>query len=302
MNTFFPQKTLIWWGTTCSGGLCDRLLGIVSTFCIAQCMGRHFLIKWDHAKPPQNIIDIDPKYDYYTYNMPFTEKIFNNYESQTFFNNRKHVDLWTEDHIIMWSNMNLFYNYCKERPEIKYLPRLQVAMRLLFTEILKVNIRISEKFSQATGLERAVGIHIRTVDKQFDNENEKEKQTSYIEAVLERCKPYIISDTVFIASDCDRAYSIAERVFDKKVVLYNEGPIIHSNISQEENGMTKVLLDLFSLGACKNLFIGWHTNFSRIGALLNMNRDFYCYDKENFPEKVSLLELSGYFSEPYWRT
>lgn len=295
-----PQKTLIWWGTTCSGGLCDRLLGLVSTFCIAQHMGRHFLIKWDHAKPSKNIFTINPLYDYYTYNMPFTEKFLNNYESQTFFDSKEQVDKWTEDHIIMWSNMNLFYNYCKEQPEVEYLARLQKGMKLLFTEIL-----LSTRFEPLIPkniLKNSTGIHIRTVDKQFDDEKEKEKQVSYIEAVLERCKPHIITDSIFIASDCDRAYDIAKKVFSDKLVLYNEGPIIHSNVSQGELGMQKVLADLFSLGECQSLFIGWHTNFSRIGALLNMDRNFYCYDKENFPERVSLLELSGYFSEPYWRT
>jgi len=64
-----------------------------------------------------------------------------------------------------------------------------------------------------------------------------------------------------------------------------------------------VFKDLMSLSVCKSLYIGWNSNFSRVGALLGPERDFYVYE---YPErsgvvKCDLLEIANYFSNPWWR-
>ena len=91
---------LIHWFPFCSGGLCDRILGISANLCIAKLLNRKLLLRWDNA-PLTPIISVNSEYNYYTYNTPFEFVNLNNFESMEYF---KTVDIITE-----WKNKNIIY-------------------------------------------------------------------------------------------------------------------------------------------------------------------------------------------------
>ena len=55
-------KYLVHWNCACSGGLCDRILGIASNLCIANALNRKLLIRWDHTDI-SNGFTINHEYD-----------------------------------------------------------------------------------------------------------------------------------------------------------------------------------------------------------------------------------------------
>lgn len=285
------DKKLIWWGCWCGGGLCDRLLGLTTMYCISVELNRKFLIKWDD----NNLVKINPEYNYG--NEYFEQVILNNKESQDFFEDKNKVDsLENINSILMWSNQNLFYHFCKNR-EINYKEKLLNAFSLLFTKFL------NKPYTPLPEICKYTGIHIRTNDKQFTNEKEKEKQIGYIRSVLEKCKNHIQNKFIFIASDCDITYDIAKDIFNDYKIIFNEGKIVHSAKTEDEKGINKVFQDLFSLRDCKEIYFGWHSNFSKVACLLDSKKNFYSYEypNENNIRKCDILEIANYFSNPYWR-
>jgi hypothetical protein len=292
------MKTLIWWAPSCSGGLCDRLLGMVTTYCIAKELGRRFLIKIDDFDMP-SIVPINPEYDYRCNNCPYYNYIPHNFEQQQFFQNPRSVEAWQNiENVLTWSNQNLFYYFCLNRPEIDYRKRLLEGFAIVFTDILHlIPIDIPQ-------VEDCIGIHIRTVDKQIGNCEQMIEQVPYIINVLEKCRDVIPSEQkIFITSDCELAYDLAKKIFTNCKVLYNPGRIVHSGTVREGEGMIKVFQDLITLSRCKKVFMGWDTNFSRVSALLNPERDFYVYEypEKNEVVKCDIIEIANYFSNPYWR-
>lgn len=291
--------SLIWWAPLCSGGLCDRLLGMVTTYCISKELGRRFLIKIDDFDMP-NIAPINPKYDYRCNNCPYYSYIADNKEQQIFFQSNK-VDDWKNfENVLTWSNQNLFYYFCMNRPEINYRERLIEGFSKVFTEIYHL-IPIEVPL----GIEEYVGIHIRTVDKQITDSNAKKENIPYIMQILLKCKEHINKNTdkIFISSDCDLAYDLAKEIFPDYKIKYNEGEIVHSGSVRDGEGLKKVFQDLLSLSKCKKLYIGWNSNFSRVSVLLNPDREFYVYEHPTCKNivKCDIIEIANYFSNPYWR-
>ena len=255
------MKTLIWWSPSCSGGLCDRLLGMVTTYCIARRLRRRFLIKIDNYDMPK-LCPINPKYDYRNYNVEYKGYTQNNIEQPRFYANVKSVEEWDSvENVLIWSNQNLFYYFCKDRPEIDYKKELLEGFSYMFTEILylePINYVRTGDF---------IGIHIRTKDNQIKNPELKYEHVSYITGVLQKCKAAleennVLYSSVFIGSDCDLSYDIAKGVFEGKEILYNVGEIVHSGVVVENEGYKKVLKDLMSLSVAKVLFVGWNSNLA----------------------------------------
>ena len=300
------MKTLIWWAPFCSGGICDRMLGIVTTYCIAKQLNRKFLIKIDNFDIPF-ICPINRIYDYRYNECNYVEYIDNNIEQQKFFENNKSVDEWNNvENVLMWSNQNLFYHFCKNRPEVNYKKNLLEGFSILFTEIfnlIKLDIPDTKD---------CIGIHIRTVDKHFKNPSStdiqsKIEQIPYIRKVLSKCKDHIMEtkdkSTIFITSDCDLAYDIAKDIFPYRNIIYNNGEIVHSGTVHDGEGLKKVFIDLLSLSRCKKVYMGWNTNFSRVSALISPSRDYYIYEfpNKNCCIKCDILDIANYFSLPLWR-
>lgn len=304
--TDIPEKTLIWWVPECAGGICDRVLGLVSTYCIAEELGRRFLIKWDYTDISA-VLKINPKHNYYTYNLPYVQDIQTNIGYMDYLRDTKIEETWkNKPHVLVWSNLNIFNYFCKSRPTIPYEERFLNACKIVFKKFL---IPISEVEQNITHtLQNVIGIHIRTHDNQFEinNVQNRKKQIPYIQDVLKRCKAVIEKKkqgkTIFIASDCMLAVQLAKIEFGSSyTILSNNGPIVHSGTETvDREGMIRVIADLLSLSRCKLLYLGWHTNYSRFAALLNPEREFFTYEHPNNKKAVihpDLVELMSYFSQ-----
>jgi hypothetical protein len=303
------QRTLTWYTPFCSGGLCDRLLGMITSYCIAKELGRKFLIKWDQ-NDMSSIFTINPEHNYYTYNYSLNPVILNNRESMVYFENQIVEIVWKNfPNVLIWSNLNLFQYFCKSRPHINYEKTILESISTIFTRFFIPVDHV--KKSLRTDLETVTGIHIRTQDNQLNNPELQYRQTPYITDILIRCKKHIEDNegekTIFLASDCVLVNDIAKNIFGTNyILLYNEGPKIHSGQEQKflnDDGLKHVLIDLLSLRDCKKLYIGWNTNFSRMGVLLKPEKKFYTYEHPNQPKNTvscTMLELLNYFSNG-WR-
>lgn len=291
------SRYLIHWFTTCSGGLCDRILGLSASICIAKMLNMKILIKWDHTDLSSGF-KINKEFNWYENQCEFKKVIFNNLEYRDYFKDENIIEKWGNDNILIWSNINLFY-YTLQNPHLKhvipsnYIEKMSEAIHLVLEEIFIINKNILDNVPIYDK-----GIHIRTGDNQIYNKDKEESYREYIVNVFKKIKDFTNdNDNFFISSDCLLSFKIAEDCF--KNFEYNKGSIIHTNQEINEDGLNKVLLDLLTLCKCKNeLYIGWSSNFSRISALYNLNRKFICYEYENSPviKEFSNEVLFSYFS------
>ena len=295
------MRYLIHWFPFCSGGLCDRILGLASSICIAKILNMKILIKWDHCDLSSGF-KINSKYDFYNTNINYNSVIMNNHELIEYFKNTDIIKDWKDSNIMIWSNVNLF-NSCLENPFLKhlipsnYIEELSNAIHLILEDIFIINPSILDKVNE----NHKKGIHIRTGDKQIYNKKNEEFYRDYIVNILKNIKEIEKEDDkIFISTDCLLVFKIAKDYF--KDYDYNEGCIIHTSEETKINdeGLHKVILDLLTLCKCKDkLYIGWNSNFSRIAALYNPNREFICYEYGNNPNEVKNFEkeiLFKYFS------
>ena len=290
-------RYLIHWFTTCSGGLCDRILGLAASICIADMLNMKILIKWDHSDLSSGF-KINKEFNWYENQCGFTKVILNNFEYREYFKDENIIEKWGNDNILMWSNMNLFY-YALQNPHLKhiipsnYIEKMSEAINCILEKIFIINKNIVDNVPIYDK-----GIHIRTGDNQIYNKDKEENYRDYIVNVFKKVKDFSNdSDNFFISSDCLLSVKIAEDIFTN--YQYNKGCIIHTNEENKinEDGLNKVLLDLLTLCKCKNeLYIGWDSNFSRISALYNLNRKIICYEYDNEIKEISNEVLFSYFS------
>jgi len=285
-------KILIWWAPFCAGGLCDRILGMVTTYCIAVELGRDFLI--DIGNFDTENFPVNPKYRIDHTKINCVEITGMNIDQQTYFENGGTNSWETIDTVVIWSNQNLFYHFCVNRPEINYLEKLKNGFSKVIGDFFlpKIPMKIQTQ--------EYVGIHVRTTD------TPSEEYTPYIRKVLLACRGKIREKNwknIFVSGDCEIVHREALKIFDEENIRFNSGKIIHT--AKTFSGEIRVLTDLLSLSNCSTLFLGWNSNFSRIPVLLNPDREFYVYEKgynsDIFPRNETILEISKYFSNPWWR-
>lgn len=293
-------KYLIHWFPFCSGGLCDRILGLASSLCIADILNMQVLIKWDHCDLSSGFT-INDDYNWYKNQVHFRYINLNNHESIDYFKNIDLINEWGNDNIMLWSNINLF-NYLLQNKNFKdinidHIEKLSLAIKNILNNIFIINTQVLDKI-----LKYDIGIHIRTGDKQIYNKENEEFYRHYITDIFKKVKNDIIDKDkkLFISSDCLLSFEIAKDFF--KDFNYYKGCIIHTSEENKinEEGLHKVLIDLLTLSNCTSkLYIGWNSNFSRIASLYNTNRDFICYEFENNPnifKPCTKQTLFEYFS------
>ena len=290
---------IIHWFPFCSGGLCDRILGIAGNLCIAKLLNRKLLLRWDNT-PLTPIISVNSKYNYYTYQIPFEFVNLNNFESMDYFKTVDIITEWKNKNIMIWSNINLYY-YLSINPFFKhiitdnYIHDFSEAIKYVLNNILNIDNTIFDNYKIYD-----IGIHISTGDKQIYNKENEEFYREYITNIFEKIKDhseFSEQKTLFISSDCLLAFEIAKNYF--KNFEYNQGVIVHT--AQENKitneGIYKVALDLITLCNIKEtLFIGWNSNFSRIAALYNENRKFICYEYYNNSNVINEISNDTLFS------
>ena len=296
------KKYIIHWFPFCSGGICDRILGLASSICIANVLDRDILIRWDHGDLSDGF-NINQLYDWYQLKIPFKHVNLNNLESIEYFKTKDIIQEWGDDNIMIWSNINLF-NYTRENEYIKhlfplnYLESFQQAIEKIFQDIFIINPEIITKIPVYD-----IGIHIRTGDKQIYDKQHEEFYKDYITNILKNIKGDIrdMTKTIFISSDCLLTFKIAKDFF--KDFKYHEGIVVHTSSEEkgDKDGIYKVFLDLLTLCKCKShLYVGWNSNFSRIASLYNPNRKFICYEYENIPNQTKECSSEVLFSYFSW--
>jgi len=289
---------MIWWAPPCAGGIGDRLLGILTTMMISNVVDVEFLIKWDTCSIQDGMV-LEDEYNFYKFENIKVDTVLDmdSFSLQKYFSELNTSSLKNKN-VITWSNQNLC-KFVKNFSEKDY----ENALRKVFTffhpvEYIQDLLEISPEYD--------IGIHIRTHDNQiYDREKEK-IHTDYIRKRLENVKKSMnIGDAnanvnanpnIFLASDNLLTFEIAREYFPFHRI---EGVIVHTGSEKEKDkeGVEKVVLDLFTLAKkCKTLYVGWHTNFSRIASMYNLERKIFCIEYEETQE-VDRKELCEYFSE-----
>lgn len=293
------KKYLIHWFPECSGGLCDRILGITGNLCIARYLNMELLIKWDINDLGENF-RINDKYNYYSYkDISIDESILlNNFDLIEYIKNKNIIKEWENKNILIWSNLNL-YNYFIENKYINlynnYIDDFSNCLKNVLHNYFHINPFIYNQILKINNI-YDIGIHIRTNDKHFYKRDRENENIEYINNIFKIISSNYNLDLkkIFISSDCQITYDIAKKYFNN--IFYNNGLIIHTAIINSNDniitndGIYKVLLDLLTLCNCNKLFIGWNSNFSRIASLYNTNRDIICYE---YPNSNSPLPISN---------
>jgi len=295
MNDFRERKSLIHWFPFCSGGLCDRILGIAGNLCIANTLNRKLVLKWDNV-PLTPTISINPEFDYYTENKHYDHVNLNNFESMDYFKTKDIKKEWGTKNIMIWSNINLYY-YLSINPhfkEVDYIKKFSDAIKYTLNTIFRIDENVFKNLKIYD-----IGIHIRTSDKQLYIKEKEELYRPYITNVFDKIKKVNQCDgkSVFISSDCLLTFDIAKTYF--KNFHYNEGEVVHTAHENKNtsSGVYKVCLDLLTLANVKDtLYIGWNSNFSRIAALYNDTRKTICYEYNNDVREMSNEVLFSYHS------
>lgn len=290
----------IHWFPFCSGGLCDRILGLASSVCIARLTGRKLLIKWDHAEL-SNAFKIKPEYNWYENSVKYKYVNISNFQALDYFQKVNFQKEWGNQNIMMWSNVNTF-NSCITNQHIKhllpvdYIRAYSEAIQFIFNEIFVIEPEVLSKVNHYD-----IGLHIRTGDDQISDKQCQEKYRGYIMNIFEKVKN-IKEEKIFITTDCDLVYEIARDYLPK--FHYNKGEVIHTSNEdgvKNRDATQKVLVDFLTLCKCsKGLYLGWNSNFSRIASLYNIDRKFICYEYENDQNVVKDFGLDLLFEYFSW--
>lgn len=309
------NNCLIWWVPSCAGGIGDRLLGMASTLYQALLIRKDFLVKWDHTD--LSPVGINKIWNFYTYNPPHEYLHSDTHSAREYFRTIDPEEEWQGKNILMWSNQNLVQYYANratsdavdniiQDANIRnmYIASLSKCVQVCLNQILEIPEEISEDLPVCD-----IGIHIRTHDNQIYDKNNEKNQENYIRSILTGVSNHIKKDPnweqkrIFIASDCLLAFEIAKDFFP--LFVTNNGPIVHSGTQNPHElsteGISRVFRDLLTLAKQPStLYIGWHTNFSRVAGMYDLNRKIYRF--EGGPslgtiERVDPLTLCNYVSE-----
>ena len=104
------SRYLIHWFPFCSGGLCDRILGLSSSICIANMLNMKILIKWDHCDLSTGF-KINEKYNWYNNQVSHRFIQLTNIDSIHYFINTDINKEWGGDNIMIWSNLIQLKHY-----------------------------------------------------------------------------------------------------------------------------------------------------------------------------------------------
>ena len=241
-----------------SGGLGDRIVGLVSAIQIANITNRKLVIKWDTSDLENNF-----NFDNYNFKKLSFEKFLtvtsiNCIDNQNIMKNiiRKEdlIDYWKQyDIVVITCNCNLG-QYLYQNPNFKdrlisddnfisYSKDIRTIYQDIYKKYLKSNSKIEEKINNflikfnnfRSNGKKVVGIQIRTGDKYFDNNgveivpnNNLENIISYFRDLLEeKMKLNSNQVAIFLCYDNTIVENIFKSMFDNYNILFYSAPIIH---------------------------------------------------------------------------
>ena len=296
---------LIAWVPFCVGGIGDLLIGLVTSYCIAKMTNRKFVIKFDDYPDMSSAVTVRKEFLYDGEKIDH-EVRHNNKAVQHYIQTFDPAE-WEGKNVSLWSNQNLF-QYFVHNPKVddsglhtsneRYAKHVCDATREFFETVLEFT---EDVLSSIPDLSQTVGIHVRTNDDQMLNKIHCGKYIPFLEELFVKYKEHIESTTslrsVFIASDNPLASIIGKEIFKGYEIIVNKGPIVctrRESVHRFE-GYKRAFADMLFLGKCKRLYIRMHTNFSRIGAMLNEEGDVYLTETEPYLKNMSLV--CNYFSK-----
>jgi len=279
-----------------SGGLGDRIFGLISCLMIAKYLNRKLLIKWDYPDV-SHILDYDNFYDYkitgtttkidvgtrpeYSRNIFIDPNIVENTKSyqnilvKTNFNSGQYIYLNPTlglDKSLYDKDLKEFYTDLY----VKYLrPKGLLKNGLNFYQSIFDDTRTRHN-------KKIIGIHLRCGSKLFGGET-----YLYSESDADLLIPNILkfmldknfnSDeySIFLLTDHEYLKNRFYHYFVEYEIIYVEGNIIHIDKTNTTNGLDKIFLDQIMLSRT-DLMIMPDSNLSRIARVINYKNPCYIY-------------------------
>ena len=297
-----------------SGGLGDRVVGLIAVKLLSKLLDRKFYILWRKE-------DIRDCIDYKKYDFESLDNISGdvgsysamsrNHCSPTWLktslkNGNKIENMFPNDISKFYLNQELAqYLYKNELfKDSNYLDDIISEYKTLYTDILKpTDVVIKRVDSYTNGRRNIIGIQCRCGDDFLSNnvsvyESEDQKHTYMNERlhgllleIKNKCDTEYKEYCVFITSDYSNIYKICLGIWDESKIIYNSDSVMHLERCGKDGkaaGMSKLFVDNFILSQrTVALFISFYSNFGRIAALSAVHSNIY--NLERNPVKKSSL-------------
>lgn len=258
------------WRYNPSRGMGSQLYGMITTYCIAHNLKRNFFAQWSDKSPLDIVRQLK---------LPYikTKEIIalNDIEQMKYFEDSELESKIHRKNIELSSSQNLYQHFCYNRPQYEYKETmLYILSRSPF-------LFFNTPSYEYLDVRNAVGIHVQT------NNPTKNNLTD----IIVNCKLHLElfspkDNVVFIVSKHPEAFDIAVEIFEPEIKVYYD--------KRPRNDF----IDLIHLTKCKALYIAWNSNFSRMGALLNVNRFLFTYSHPKYTPDIiecNIDELMSYY-------
>lgn len=297
---------------TLSGGLGDRILGMISGLFIAKVFNSEFLIKW-HDMDIERYFNFDSfnyfkrsellgtVFKFYNHNIDDLEKTFKEKDLS---------EVFSSDILILNTNQNIWqflaenYRYKHIINMDNYEEKTREYYTALFTKYFKpsetINLAIDELIKGCSEKE-LVGIQLRFGDIFMACEKEQVsnpqidyhplgKDMNKVKSVLTSIVHENSDKKIFITSDIS-IYDFIEtelKPINSDLIYYNKTPT-HIERSKDKEGIDKTFIDFIALSKCTKLYITFLSNFGRsasfigsskkvIGIYTNTKSDIFLYE------------------------
>jgi hypothetical protein len=282
-----------------SGGLGDRIFGLISGLMIAKHLNRKLIIKHDYPNI-KAFIDYDDFNNYQITGKTITIRAhYDDHSAPRIFPDPNFPENMKEyQNIIFNSNFNagqyIYLNptlvpdksiYDKELKEfyddlyVKYLrPKGLLKNKINFYETLFNDVRNREH-------KKIMGVHLRCCSALFGGENIIYPETD-IDLLLPNILKFIKEKnfnpneyTIYLLTDHEHLTNRFYHHFKEQEgyeIIYDKGNIIHLDKTNTTNGLDKTFLDQIMLSKT-DLMIIPDSNFSRISRMINHKNQCYIY-------------------------
>jgi len=281
------------------GGYGDRIVGLISIYTIAKVLDKQFRIYWKR----EDITKIFETDSFFIDNLP--KNIANHHliDRQTLLknyliDNRELFEIDTIFYCNQEISQYLFKN--KNYSHLNYLDNILESWQDLYSKILILKpdlVNEVEKLLENYKSKKIIGIQIRTGDihilnnKGVNSYNLYNNVTDELREILENIKKNIEENEyfLFITSDYNEIYSIAEKVWLKEQIIYNNKPSYHLDRRINDSDFSKIFIDNYILSQkVGQLYISKESNYGRIAYLSSPFDN--CFDlKCNKLEKKHML-------------
>jgi len=278
-----------------SGGLADRIRGLISTYCLSKYLDRHFLIRWE-GPDISEFVTIPEEYNFYSKNSclkNLSEMFFDYIDvAKDFQENFKDI-IGDTDIVYIKVNQNINRKYYKQvinGTEEEYKTIMLNAYRRIFTDFLIPSNALLDYMNQIIPTKPVIGLQLRIGNEQLckDHEIYRDKAKPIIEMVLARVEKYIKDNQLvvnndycyFVTSDCSNIDEVARNFFgnSREVLSYKGETMDMGFIRHCDKGVYfKIFADMIMLSKCDILFGTGNSGFSKIPVLLSNNKSFICY-------------------------